>query len=150
MENTAESKKLHIKVVTPTSTVYDKFVDMVIIRTKAGDMGVMPGQEETCALLNEGVLRIFADSGKKEEELLLVLEGSMTVRNNEMVVLTEVADHPDKIEETLEQMRKERAQTRFRESTEDAHMESMEVAIRRALVRREGSAYAVLQQNSAQ
>jgi F-type H+-transporting ATPase subunit epsilon len=144
MENAAEDKKVRMRVVTPSRVIYDKLVDMVIARTTVGDMGVLHGHDTAYALLNDGLLRIVVDKDKKKEELLVVLQGSMSVRNNEVVILTELADDPNVIHETISNMRKERALVKVKEQMDDLYLESREIAIRRTLVQREGSTYPIM------
>ena len=132
MDNIGE-KKFRLRVLTPMSTVYDKPVDMVVAKTSEGDIGVLHNHDTRSALLGDGVLRIFEDK-RSEEELLMVLGGVFTVCKNEVTVLSEIAEKPDKIQELLKKMEEERTASEAVEQETELYTKRVEMALRRALV----------------
>lgn len=150
MENTGKSeteKTLRLRVVTPTRVVFDGRVNMFIARTLGGDMGILYGHEACSALLSEWGLRIFIDDENgqvRREELLMVLGGMLTVKNNDAVIISDVAEYPDKMREYVEQMKAEKEESKQRNQTSDLAVQRMEIAIRQVLVNKEGSAYPVM------
>ena len=151
--NAENEKTFHLKIVTPSRVVYDDRVNMFIARTIGGDMGVLYGHESSSALLSEWSLRIFKD-GKdgqgRSEELLMVLGGMLTIKNNEAVVVSDIAEYPDKMREYIEQLKAEKEESKVRNQTSDLAVQRMEIAIRQVLVTKEGSAYPVINKGGEQ
>jgi len=152
-ENIVEVKeaerKFRLRVITPLSVAYDDRIEMVITRTSEGDMGVMYNHDMRSALLGDGVLRIFKDA-KRDEELLMVLGGVLTVDNNDITVLSEIAEHPEKIQEYLAQQAEERKSTEIVDQLTELHTKRMELALRQALVHMDVSAYPIINKVESQ
>lgn len=149
-ENKTENKTIRLRVLTPMRVVYDKEVDMVIARTVDGDMGVLYGHESRSALLVDGVLRIFASGEERKEELLMVLGGIFTINGNDAVILSDIAEPPDKMQEHIDKMKAERADNKLREQSTELNTQRMELAIRQILVHMDVSTYPILNKNSEQ
>ena len=144
IEKSEKGKKFRLKVVTPMRVVYDNSVEMFIARTTAGDMGVLYGHEPCSALLSDWSVRIVTDSQNHSEELLMVLGGMLTIKNNEAVIVSDIAESPDKMRKHLEQLEAEKQENKLRYQNTDLAMQRMEIAIRQVLVNKEGSAYPVI------
>lgn len=145
-----ETRQIHLKVMTPVCVVFDKHVDFVIMRSKEGDMGILYGHEPYSALLDYGTLRIIPNNKNKEEELLMVLGGIVIIQDNEVVVLSEMAEHPDKMQEAINKLKEERAANKLKEEAADLDMHRAEMAIRRALVHMDVSAYSIIKDHGEQ
>ena len=143
-ENKTDSRKLRLKVLTPMRVVCDREVDMIIARTVDGDMGVLYGHESRSVLLSDGALRIFTADQERKEELLMVLGGILTINGNDAVILSDIAESPDKMQEYIDRMRAERADNKVKEQTTELTTQRMELAIRQALVHMDVSAYPML------
>ena len=134
MENESSgNRKIRLRVMTPMSIVYDKYIDMVITRTAAGDMGILYGHEDSVAVLGEGLLRIISDSEEQQSEMLTVLGGILTVKDNDVSVMTETAAHPDNLQKVLAKLAEERAERVKQAREEDLKSQLMEESIKRAL-----------------
>ena len=129
----SDKKKVRLRVITPMQVVYDKPVDMVIAKTVKGDIGVLRNHDPRAALLGDGVLRIF-ENIKQDEDLLMILGGVFTVRDNEVTVLSEIAERPEKIQELLQRLETERTASMIVEQETELYTKRMEMALRRALV----------------
>ena len=145
-ENT-ESRNLRLRVITPLKTICDIPVSMVIAKTVDGDMGVLYGHESKSALLSDGMLRIFINNKERKEESLMVLGGMITVSKNEVSVMSEIAERPDKLQEFIDKLDTDRATNKVIEQNTDLHTKRIEMAIRKALVRMDVSSYTVLKQH---
>ena len=143
METKTESNKIHLKVMTPLRVVYDKPVDMAIVRTSDGDMGILYGHMSCLAMLANGPLRIFTDNQGKEE-ILMVLGGVLTVRDNDAIIVSDMAESPERLQQIMAEMEKERAANAIEEQSAELHTRRMELALRQALVHMDVSAYAIL------
>lgn len=135
-------KTLRLRVLTPTRTVLDQEVDFVLLRTKEGDMGVLHGHEPSAVLLDIGVLRAYVD--KKQTDILAVMGGFATVRDNQVTVMSDIAEPPDKIEAAIARRERERAENQLREQGADLEMRRAESALRRTLVQMDVSSYAII------
>lgn len=135
-------QSLRLRVLTPTHTVLDREVDFVLLRTKEGDMGVLHGHEPSAVLLDIGVLRAYVD--KEQTELLAVMGGFATVRDNRVTVLSDIAEPPDKIEAAIARRERDRAENQKREQGADLEMRRAESALRRTLVQMDISSYSII------
>jgi len=137
-ETTENNKTIRLRVLTPMRVVFDKQVNMFIARTVDGDIGVLYGHEARSAVLADWAVRIFSDGHEKNrgEELLMVLGGMLTVRDNNAVIISDMAEYPDKMRELVDKMRAERDESKVIEQSSDLTSQRMELALRRALINR--------------
>lgn len=140
------AKQLQLKVYTPTKTVAETSADFVLLRTREGEMGVLPNHEPCSVALAEGVLKTFVD--RKETEVFAVLGGFAIIRDDEVVVLSELADYAHRIEQTLSEMEHERAEVKRTEQTADLEIHRAEKGLRRALVGMDISSFAIIKGNA--
>jgi F-type H+-transporting ATPase subunit epsilon len=136
-ENT-NTKTIRLRILTPMRVVYDKQVNMFIARTVNGDIGILYGHESRSAVLDDWAVRIFSDGHERNrgEELLMVLGGTLTVRDNTATILSDIAEYPDKMRTLIDKMNAERAESKIIEQSSELTSQRMELAIRRALVNR--------------
>jgi len=143
MADKKEETKVHLRVLTPQQVVYDEPVDMVVLRTVDGDIGIMQGHEPCSALLHDWPLRIVTNESE-HEDLLMILGGILTVRDDVAVVSSDMAVHPDKLQGYIDDMQDERRHNMLKERQEDLYTQRMETAIRNALVQLDVSAYSLI------
>lgn len=125
--------KLSLKIITPSRTMYDADADMVIMRTKAGDVGIMHGHQPMVTVLDYGVVRI-QNSG--EEELnAAVFGGFAEINSKGMTILTDIAEWAAEIDAERAEAAKERAQHRLENPEMDVDIARAGLALRRALTR---------------
>lgn len=135
-------KKVLLTVLTPNRCVLEEYVDYAILRTVEGEFGVLPGHEPCSVLLDNGLLRAYVE--KRQTAVLAIFGGFATVYDNKLVVLSTVAEHPEKIEEALAEMERERAENKINEQNADLEMHRMESALRHSLVHMDVSVYAII------
>ena len=125
-------KKLDLTITTPRGVKFVEKADMIIMRTVAGDLGVLPNHAPLYTVLGDGVMRIQNDG---VEKTLAVFGGTAEIRDNHVTVLTTIAQRPDEIDlERAEEDRRE-AQEALREASEEALSLRLQVMQTRALVR---------------
>lgn len=129
-------KKIRIRIVTPVRQLYDKEVDMVIIRGSEGDLGIMSGHQAITTALGYGIMKIKNDG---EEIIAIVFGGFAEINPNQITILSDAAEWPDEIDVKRAEDAKERAEKRLK--SEDIDVYRAELSLRRALVRIEGSNY---------
>ncbi len=127
-------KKLHLRIVSPTSLIYENDVDMVILRSVSGDMGVLADHENTTTLLSLGVLRV---KNNGEEEAISVLGGFCTITKDGVSILSDAAETAEAIDKDRALSAKERAEKRIKEAGKENDLARAELSLRRALVRLE-------------
>jgi len=137
-----DQNSLTLRVLTPDRTVLSRAVDQVILRTSEGDLGILPGHEPCSVILDYGVLRAY--DGKNQADVIAVMRGFATVRDNEVVVLSAVAERPDQIESLLEDMERQQVENKRREERFDIEIIRAEIAMRRALVGMDISSHSIL------
>ena len=126
----------------PGRVVLDEDVDMAIISTPDGDVGVLPNHEQASIVLRDGPLRIR--KGAENVVALTVLGGFATVRRGALNVTTPFADTPERIDQAIAALAREREQNKIYEQTANMETNRAEAAIRHILVRREGSTFTIL------
>ena len=138
IENSEIDKTIHLRIITPLRVAYDNQVNMFIARTVDGDMGILYGHEPRSAVLADWAVRIFSDGHEKNrgEELLMVLGGMLTVRDNDAVIISDMAEYPDRMRELIDKMKAERDESKVIEQSSDLTSQRMELALRRALINR--------------
>lgn len=125
--------KLSLKIITPSRIMFDGEADMVIMRTKSGDVGILHNHQPMVTILDYGVLRIKNDG---EEDRLAALFGGFAEINSEgMNILTDIAEWPDEIDVQRAIEAKKRAEKRLSEGNFDVDIMRAELALKRALTR---------------
>lgn len=142
MADATESKQIRLKVLTPIRVVYDELVNFVILRSSEGDMAVLHGHEPCSTLLDYGALRIAVND--REQEILTVLGGIVTVLDNEVTILSDMAERPENLQAAIAKLKEERAANVLREKTANLDTQRAEMAIRRSLVHMDVNAYSIL------
>ena len=126
------ANKLSLKIITPTRNMFEGEVDMVVMRTQSGDVGILHGHQPMITILDYGVLYIKNDG---EERLAAVLGGFAEIGADGMTILTDVGEWSDEIDVVRAKHAKERAEARLRSNNVDIDFNRAELALKRALVR---------------
>ncbi|MCL2828025.1 MAG: ATP synthase F1 subunit epsilon [Oscillospiraceae bacterium] len=133
-------KKIHLRILTPTEPKVERDVDMVILRTTGGDMGILPDHETYYCALDYGVFRLI---NRGKEGQLAVFGGIAEIQDNVLTVLTPEAQWPKDIDRAKsEAICAEIEQRLQREDAEDTgafDSKGDKARLRRALVRIEVS-----------
>ena len=147
MDTANEKKRLHLRLLTPDRPLLEDTVDMVVLRTVEGDMGILPGHERIAVMLDTGLLRVKrADS----TETFLVTGGFARVENDTVSVTAVLAAPPDKMDGLIRELEQQR-QTRKSETERWEHeVTRAEMALRRVLVERESGVSSVFIEKSSE
>lgn len=128
----AENNKIRLSIVTPERRLYDSSVEMVIMRTAMGDIGVIHGHTPLTTALSPGVMRIL--DGDKELRAV-VFGGFAEISSESITILSDSAEWPDEIDKNRALAAKERAERRLAEASNSIDANRAQLALRRALVR---------------
>jgi F-type H+-transporting ATPase subunit epsilon len=124
------AKTIRLDIVTPEKMAYSAEVSMVIARTTAGDIGILPGHAALIAALAIWPLRVITDGDEIE---IAMCGGFIEVQPEKITILANCAELADEIDVERAETAKERAEKRLRSS--DADVARAEVALKRAMVR---------------
>lgn len=141
----AEQSKLQLRVITPETILFDQPVRFVVMRSVEGEIGVLPGHEKSVILLDFGDLRIYADEQGTQTDVLAVLGGFATVDETSVTVLSDFAEHPERIDAARMEKNRKRAESRARSESSDSSIQLAEVALRRSLVRGDAGVTSLLE-----
>ena len=125
--------KIALKVITPSRKMYDGEADMVIMRTKSGDVGIMHGHQPMVTVLDYGVMRIQTDG--EEDKTAAVFGGFAQIDSNGITVLTDIAEWAEEIDLARAEEARKRAEERLSKNSADIDVLRAELALKRALVR---------------
>ena len=121
---------LQVELVSPERILYSGEADMVIARAANGDIAFLTGHAPFIGALDIGVVRIKPTDGGTEVSAA-VHGGFVEVRDNRVIILSDVAELADQIDVERARRQREEAEERLRHE-HDADCES---ALRRAHVR---------------
>jgi F-type H+-transporting ATPase subunit epsilon len=121
---------MQVELVSPERILYSGEAEMVICRTVSGDIAFLDHHAPFLGALDIGVVRIKTAGG---EEKAAVHGGFVEVRDNRVIILSDVAELASQID--VEQARKRKEEfERNHEHLDDAEVEA---GLRRAHVRLE-------------
>ncbi|MEV0582226.1 F0F1 ATP synthase subunit epsilon [Nonomuraea sp. NPDC050310] len=111
--------KLQVGVVSPEREIWSGEADMVIAKTVDGEIGILPQHAPVLGVLVEGgVLRVKRDG---EDDLVAAVHGGfLSVANNEVSVLAEVAELGSEVDVAAARDALARAQAAVEASQDDA------------------------------
>jgi F-type H+-transporting ATPase subunit epsilon len=124
------AKTIRLDIVTPEKVAYSAEVSMVIARTTAGDIGILPGHAALIAALAIWPLRVITDGDEIE---IAMCGGFIEVQPEKITILANCAELANEIDVERAETAKERAEKRLRSN--DADVARAEVALKRAMVR---------------
>lgn len=121
-----------LQIVTPSRTFYDDEVEMAIVRTVEGDVGIKKDHMLMVSPLKIGRIKIKKD-GKTREAA--ISEGFVQVEAEYTRIITDSAEWPEEIDINRAQEAKERAERRLATKKSDIDKVRAEISLRKALNR---------------
>lgn len=125
-------KTLVLTVVTPQRRVFQESVNMVIVRTTEGEIGVLPGHAPLVAPLAIGAMTVKMPAGERKAA---INGGFIEVTPEEVIVLTESAELAEEIDVSRAAEAKKRAMDRLDKKQSDIDYTRAQAALNRAVVR---------------
>ncbi len=99
--------QLNLKIVTPEKEVLNEEVDQVNVSTSEGEIGILPNHANLMAKLIPGELKI-KKSGKIS--YFAIGEGFLQIENNNLTIMTDLAQNAQEIDEKAVEAARKRAQ----------------------------------------
>lgn len=124
--------KFHLEVYTPERLFYDDQVEMVIVNSSDGEVGIMKGHIPMVAAVSIGELKIRIDDTWK---VAAINEGFMEVRPDATVILVRSVEWPEEIDLKRAEEAKERAEERLRQKRSMSEYHQSQAALARAMAR---------------
>ncbi|MBQ6553637.1 MAG: ATP synthase F1 subunit epsilon [Firmicutes bacterium] len=125
--------KIALKVITPSREMYNGEADMVIMRTKSGDVGILHGHQPMVTVLDYGVMRIQNEG--EEDKNAAVFGGFAEINAESITVLTDAAEWSDEIDLSRAEEARKRAEERLKSRSADIDVARAELALKRSLIR---------------
>jgi len=126
------ASKFHLQIITPTRTFLDEEIEMVVLRTVEGDIGIMKNHIPMVTPLSIGKLKINKDGSTREAA---IAGGFVHVDREKTVIITDSAEWPDEIDVERAKEAKERAEKRLDKGTQDIDTLRAEIALKKAINR---------------
>ncbi len=105
-----------VEVLTPEGLVFSGDVEMVSTRTEVGEVGVLANHAPLLALLAPAELRLHV--GGDEVKRFAQGEGYLQVHSNRALVLVEDCIEPERVDESAQRERLERAERAISDTTD--------------------------------
>jgi F-type H+-transporting ATPase subunit epsilon len=122
-----------LEIVTPERTFFIGEIQEVIVKTLAGEIGVLKGHTPLVSAVEIGVARIKKSDGTWVEAV--VSQGFMEVTNDYAILLTDSAEWPEEIDENRARRAKERAEERLTSHLSKLEYIRTQAALHRAIAR---------------
>lgn len=121
-----------LEIVTPERKFFSGEVEMVILKTPEGEIGILPDHMPMVIAVAIGPIRIKKDGDWLEAVLN---EGFMEIKQEKTIILVDTAEWPNEIDINRAKAAKERAEERLqRQLNQMEHIRS-QAALARALAR---------------
>jgi F-type H+-transporting ATPase subunit epsilon len=121
-----------LEIVTPDRSFFSDEVEMTIIRTSTGDMGILKDHELTVAPLNIGSIRI-----KKNNDIKIAAcsSGFVNIEEDGVTIITDSAEWADEIDIKRAKAAMDRAEKRLEEKKHEIDVERAKISMTRAMNR---------------
>ena len=120
---------MQVEVVSPERILFSGAADMVVCRAEGGDIAFLTGHAPFLGTLGIGIVKVTLTAGGDEH--IAVHGGFVEVRDNSVIILSDVAELMDHIDIERARRAKEAAEAALRANNDN----EAEAALRRAEVR---------------
>jgi|SRR3989339_337253 len=124
----------HLEIITPYKLFFEGEVEMIIIKTTNGEVGILADHIPMVTPIDIGNIRIKQDGIWKEAVLT---EGFIEIKDNISIILTDTAEWPEEIDVNRAEEAKLRAEERLGNIKDHVEFTRCSAALTRALVRLE-------------
>lgn len=125
-------KKLHLKILTHENVVFDADVDAVYAVGEKGEFGILYNHIPFMSALKIGVTRTVSDGVVKK---IATMGGVLQVKDNEVIILTSIAEVDADIDAARAREARERAETLLSSGRDDIDVKRAEIALAKAIAR---------------
>lgn len=142
------SRTMHLEVVSNEEQLYSGQASFIVVPTLLGELGIYPGHTLIMSLLKPGVLRIQSQDGK-DEQLLAISGGLLEVRQDSVIVLSDVAVRSQALDKERADLAKKNAEE-WLKNVGDSHQAKVkaEAALAAAIAQLKALEYIKLHQKN--
>lgn len=126
------SKKINLKIITHEKEVFNEKVDAIYSKSVEGEFGILPDHQPFMAALDIGVTRAETE-GKME--YFTTMGGIFQFKDNEALILTDLAESGSDIDVTRAKSAKERAEARLGSHEVELDNARAQMALAKAMAR---------------
>ncbi len=128
----AVAKTFFIEIVTPRRTFFSGDVEMVVLKTPDGELGILPGHIPMVVAVDIGPVRLLKD-GKWSKAVLN--QGFMEIQRDHAIILADSAEWPHEIDVNRALAAQRRAEERLHRKISRIEYKQSQAALTRALAR---------------
>ncbi|WP_026895768.1 F0F1 ATP synthase subunit epsilon [Clostridiisalibacter paucivorans] len=126
------ASKFKLEIVTPDRKFFEEDVEMLIVRGKEGDLGIMYNHIPLVTELSIGRLKIKQDNQTKEAA---IATGFVKVTAEKTTIVTDAAEWPEEIDVDRAEKAKNRAEKRLQSNDSNIDTLRAEIALKKAINR---------------
>jgi F-type H+-transporting ATPase subunit epsilon len=130
--------KLMLRIITPDRVVLEEEVQEVVARAIDGELAILPNHEPLLTALGIDILRFKKDN---HDQSAAVMGGVMEVNNNEVTVLSDLAELDHEIDEATAHQDKARLEAEKIQKVDKLDVHITELAIARSMARLKAAEY---------
>lgn len=127
-----EEKNIKLKIVTQNKIVYDNEVKSFYTDTMDGRIGILPNHIPLTSVLEIGVTKVITND---DTVYITTMGGIMHFKNNEAVILTDIAELGQDIDEVRAKEACERAKAKLELHKDKISVIKAQIALKKALAR---------------
>ncbi|GEP79849.1 F0F1 ATP synthase subunit epsilon [Staphylococcus carnosus] len=121
---------MNVNIVTPNGSVYNQDnVEITVLQTVGGDMGVMYGHIPTVTAIHTGYVKVHYTDGI---DYIAVSDGFVEIRQEETSIIVQTAEKAEDIDVRRAESAKERAESHLNNNDEDTDINRAKRALERA------------------
>ncbi len=121
-----------LEIVTPDRSFFKGEVEMTVVRSAAGDIGVLKDHEPTVAPLAIGITKIKIG---KEMRLAACTNGFVNIEEGSVTIITDAAEWSNEIDVDRARAAIERAKERLESEKQGIDVERAQISMTRAMNR---------------
>lgn len=126
------SKKINLKIITHEKELFNEQVDGIYSKSIEGEFGILPDHQPFMSALDIGVTKAEKDG---KFEYFTTMGGIFQFKNNEALILTDLAEKGSDIDITRAKSSKDRAEARIGSHESEVDTARAQLALAKALVR---------------
>lgn len=123
-------KTLKLQIVTPQGVAYSDDVEIVLLRSVEGQIGILPNHTRLMTQMLPGEMMVRKNG---REQFLAVGEGLVDVTGEQVAIATDMAIQADSIDEAKAEEARRRAEARLRDKISDEEVASVNASLARSL-----------------
>lgn len=123
-------KTLKLQIVTPQGIVFSDDVEIVLLRSVTGQIGILPNHARLMTQMLPGEMMVRKNG---REQYLAVGEGMVDVTGDQVAIATDMAIEAGSIDEAKAEEARQRAEARLRDKISDEEVASVNASLARSL-----------------